>query len=220
MRFNPRDPSTFVGQVQTATRLTRLSSGITQGATQVNNFRSKSIAFQQMNQQIVQLDESFHRLTPTQQNDWNTEALGYAGVPVCGCTGSRIDGQNLHRLVNYARSMAGLIEILIPADDPNTGGPDNGVVIHYQPPLPPVGEIQILFGAPVTGGGITIFQTGQGNSNPVFYLPVGTFEDDPPPGSQWFNYFVGYNDGDSLPACNFSPQGYPSSTTPWFVTFV
>jgi len=61
------NPNPITAQLHTSIQsvtLSYLPSGNTIGRTTVNNFRSKSQIFQQMNYYIQMLDEAFHMLAP------------------------------------------------------------------------------------------------------------------------------------------------------------
>jgi hypothetical protein len=148
-------------------------SGVNVFRRPVNNFKSPSQTFQQMNQMVVQFDALYNSLPPTGQAPWIAGAGTIPGTPVCGCNSSTMDGQTLFRLINYLNYLLGNSLLMLPPtrlpydlaaptavnryDASYPGGPyigvstNNGVQAYY-----------------------AIIQLGMGLLNPIIYGPAFT----------------------------------------------
>lgn len=63
MIVNPQPTGTTINKVVDQTMVSTLASGTTRAQVTVTNFRSKSQAYQQMNQLVQQLDNNFKLLS-------------------------------------------------------------------------------------------------------------------------------------------------------------
>jgi hypothetical protein len=64
VKVNPTPPTEAINQVIANTRISTTPSGTTAAATPVNNYNSKSQAYQQMNALVIRLDQQFKALPP------------------------------------------------------------------------------------------------------------------------------------------------------------
>lgn len=103
------------------------------------------------------------------QTEWNTAAALFNGLAVCGCKGKTINGQVLFRLVNYARTIAGLgITNTAPAIGPSASIPQ--FIVLQSPPSVPSEQITIDWSNFITQSMI-IIQQGKGLANPWLVQP-------------------------------------------------
>jgi hypothetical protein len=171
-----------------------------------NNRRSRSQAYQSMNQLIVDLDSAFDLLpplggagTPTQEG-WEIEAANYGAIPVCGCKNQIIGGKKLFRLVNFMRSLEGLA---IDSTPPSFTGWQNILFISVQclnTSNPLITQINIQCTS-ASGDFYLIFQLGKGLANPVLVFNFATSPLILHAGDPGFDDLLAYKGGAIIACC-------------------
>lgn len=174
MIVDPNDPPSPVHQVVDNVQLSTWPSGQTIGRVQQNNFSTRSQAYQQMNEQVKNLDTQFKLLPPgpspgPNKLKWKTKAAAHPSTPICGCKYETINGQKLYRSTNFARLAAGLATT---DTDPDPAPFDNTLdyIIIYESPPNPTPSVLLIWQN--TLGGAVILQLGKGLGNPCLVYPL------------------------------------------------
>ena len=130
-----------------------------------NNLSSTSPQYVSMNNTVIALDGTFKQLSPLVQAIWNTEALNYAGVAVCGCKAETISGQKLFRLVNFWNTLRGFAWVNIPPPTSVNQGVEIEAVNVAKSPPNPTGYVQLETNMNWNGFWI-LLNMGKGLTNP------------------------------------------------------
>jgi hypothetical protein len=148
------------------------ASGRIIGKKNVDNFRSTSMKYQNMDQQVRNLDNTFKALPTATQGPWNGIAFEFFLVNICGCDQPIANGQELFRSVNFIRLKLGEAIIDTAPTTWPTEPPAFGPFIWHSTAVPPFLEFS------VPGDyepGYMIINLGHGLDNPLFNITDGLY---------------------------------------------
>lgn len=177
------------------------------GATAVNNFKSKSIYYQDMNERVKALDNRFKGLTAPEKAAWTAALPVFSTVPICGCPGNINTAQKLYRLTNYFALLIGLgIYTMPPVPIPTstcTWG-SFGLITGIE------GFWNVQYTALDIYG---VMNLGKGLQNPIYHHPP--FTDATPfyPPDPLYEQLLTLPPTGNYTVCTFDPRGYPLGTS-------
>lgn len=185
-----------------------------------NNYKSRSPAFQSINQLIVQLDAQFHQLPSTgspSQAEWNAAVAADGYDQVCGCQDETRSGQTLYRMQNFWRHWLALAPTQTPIQDltqPNTGVQRFNFTTDPGTGLPVCQIIGTINRAPY----YTTPLFGRGFNNPLIFLPTSSSYYLFDPAIAPFPEIASYIGKPPIQTCEFDVTGYPYVSGQTFIS--
>lgn len=183
------------------------------GQKSVTNYNSKSRHFQDMNNRVVRLDQTYVSLSDEDKALWDTLVPSYSDQYVCGCNEKIVNGKKLFRLVNWLLP----IPVLVPPIE-DTALVSNVVSIEvHQDIIGGDPHIDVFFDYNPDQTVTIVLNLGRGMSNPQH---TGTETDtwlidhtDPD-----YSAFTPVLDGGLVNYCLWGVNGYPLATGTAIVT--